>query len=248
MGDVQLKEIGTLEDVCPYCSALLKKRPQRKAKCRDCGHFILVRTRPADRKRVLVTEHQAEEIEAQWAEIHSVPPCRISWKEGFNEEKQRLTTKFGHEPSDNDVTWSLLNKELLDHSAKQHWGLYRNALFEMGEVLRAESKLVEALSRYLEVCYLDLNGPKNQGPIDESERKLLREMFGEDIRPFKSEDGELYPGMLYYAEYVIRKLGLQSDAVRDRFLSAAATLQKALGLPVSAEAAWTRLKNELFPS
>lgn len=248
MGDVQLKEIGTLEDVCPYCSALLKRRPQRKTKCRHCGHFILVRTRPADRKRVLVTERQAEEIEAQWTEIQSVPPFRISQKEGFNEEKQRLTTKFGHEPSDNDVTWSLLNKELLEHSAKQHWGLYRNALFEMGEVLRAESKLAEALNRYLEVCYLDLNGPKNYGPMDEFTRKFLLEKFGEDVRPFRPEDGEPYPVMLYYAEYVIRKLGLQSDGVRDRFLGAATTLQKALGLPVSAEAAWTRLQTELFRS
>ena len=248
MDDLQPKEIGVLEDVCPYCSGVLKKQPQRKTKCPHCGHLILVRTRPSDRKRVLVTERQAVEIETQWTEIQSVPPSRISWKEGFNEEKQRLKAKFGREPSDNDVTWSLLNKELLEYSTKQHWGLYRNTLFEMGQVLQAESKLAEALKRYLEVCYLDLNGPKNQGPIDESERKLLHEMFGQDIRPFKPEDGELFPGMLYYAEYVIRKLTLQSDDVRDRFLLAATTLQKALGLPFPVEDAWTRLQNELFRS
>src|SRR3989337_1781295 len=107
----KLKDIGNVADLCPYCSAPLKKRPQKKMKCPHCGHFILVRTRPTDRKRVLVTENQAMEIEDQWDQIHSEPEIRIQKKEAFEGEKEMKTRKLGGEPSDNDVIWSLLNKE-----------------------------------------------------------------------------------------------------------------------------------------
>lgn len=245
-GDAQLKDIGTLDDICPYCSASLVKRPQRKTKCRNCGKFILVRTRPGDRNRVLVTERQAEEIEAQWSEIHSEPQLYISPKNGFDDEKRRLKEKFGREPSDSDVTWSLLNKEILEYSVKQQWGAYRNTLFEMGELLRAESKLTEALNRYLEVCYLDLNGPQNYGVMDDLARQVLRDLIQKEIGTFETDDGGLYPGVLGRVEYVMKKLGVHVDGVRERFLLVATKLEKALGLPVSAESAWRRLQNELF--
>lgn len=60
--------IGCTEPNCPYCSAALEKMPGRKKKCPSCTRDILVRTRPLDRKRVLVTDSQAEDLEEQWEE------------------------------------------------------------------------------------------------------------------------------------------------------------------------------------
>ena len=48
---------------CPYCQAVLPKRPQRKSKCPHCGSAILVRTG----KRVLMTEAQAAQHDAKLA-------------------------------------------------------------------------------------------------------------------------------------------------------------------------------------
>ena len=60
-----LEEIGEI-DKCPNCQTKLEHIPTRKKKCEFCGKFIYVRTRPIDRKRVLVTEKEKEEIESLW--------------------------------------------------------------------------------------------------------------------------------------------------------------------------------------
>lgn len=241
-----MKDIGNVEDVCPYCSKWLTKRPQRKAKCPHCGKFILVRTRPTDRKRVLVTENQAKEVETQWNEIQSIPPPRIEKKEGFDDEKKKLTKKFGREPLDNDVIWSLLNKDIIEHSRSQHWGLYRNTLFEMGDLLRSESKWSDALNRYFEVCYLDLNGPGNYGDVSDIDPELFRAVIGKEIKPFDPDQGELYPGVLALVEYLVKHLQLDPGMARTQFLAAATKLETALRLPLRPDAAWKSMEEELF--
>jgi DNA-directed RNA polymerase subunit RPC12/RpoP len=60
-------DIGKIDSVCQNCENILSKRPSRNAKCQHCGKFIFVRPRPLDRKRVLVTESEAEAIQNQWA-------------------------------------------------------------------------------------------------------------------------------------------------------------------------------------
>ncbi len=54
--------IGRLEGVCPYCRSELPAWPSRSGPCLRCGGEILVRTRPLDRERVLVTSAEAEAI------------------------------------------------------------------------------------------------------------------------------------------------------------------------------------------
>ena len=51
--------IGSLDGVCPHCRSELPVWPARSGPCPFCGGEILVRTRPLDRERVLVTEEQA---------------------------------------------------------------------------------------------------------------------------------------------------------------------------------------------
>lgn len=53
--------------LCPNCGSALKKVPQKKTICPNCRKPMYIRRRPSDRKRVLVTQEQADEIERQWA-------------------------------------------------------------------------------------------------------------------------------------------------------------------------------------
>jgi len=53
--------------LCPNCGCVLKKVPQKKTICANCLKPLYVRTRPSDRKRIVVTQEQAAEIERQWA-------------------------------------------------------------------------------------------------------------------------------------------------------------------------------------
>jgi len=58
--------LGNTEPICPYCARPLEKMPGRKTKCPFCANFMYVRTRPADKKRVIVTEQDAAKIDEQW--------------------------------------------------------------------------------------------------------------------------------------------------------------------------------------
>jgi hypothetical protein len=194
---------------------------------------------------VLVTEKQAEEIEAQWNEIHSVPPPRIDKREGFDNEKKILSKKLGGEPSDHDVIWGLLNKELIEHSRAQHWGLYRNALFNMGELLRSESKWSDALNRYFEVCYLDLNGPTNYGDVSDIKSYLEGTDWGTHVKPFDTDYGELFGGVLVIVKHLLKNLEMNLTETREQFIKVAERLEKVLKLPVAAKTAWSSLENAL---
>lgn len=60
------ERLGNTEPVCPYCVKPLDKMPGRKTKCPFCANYMYVRTRPADKKRVVVTEQDAAKIDEQW--------------------------------------------------------------------------------------------------------------------------------------------------------------------------------------
>lgn len=60
-------QIGVETANCPYCGESLSKFPYRKTRCKRCGNYMYVRTRPSDKKRVLVREENIEELETQWS-------------------------------------------------------------------------------------------------------------------------------------------------------------------------------------
>jgi len=239
-----MTEIGRTDAVCPYCEAVLPKKPGRKAKCPSCSSFIYVRTRPSDRQRVLVTQTDLARIEAQWESVRQTPSlerCKqryVGRKEAFERERAALAAKSGKPPPDRDVLWSILSKELIEYSQKRKWGLYRNTRFDMAEVLHAGGQLRAALATYLEVCYLDLNGPNNLWEATDLEIEAK-------YPPFTPEDF-LAPGVLRPARSLVERLGLDRTAVRSLTLDHVQRHCSHLGLPVSPETAWLRIEPELF--
>lgn len=242
-----MKSVGNLDDVCPYCAANLEKRPQRKTKCSHCGKFIYVRTRSSDRKQVLVTEKQVQDIEEQWSKPFLAPALRIDRKEDIDEESRQLAQKFGTEPEDKDVIRSLLNKEIVTHTSSQHWSLYRNTLFEMGELLRSENKFSSALDRYFEVCCLDLNGCSNFGDLRGISPESLLDESGNQIETFDPARGYLFPGVLRRIEQILESfLVMNRPEIREKFLNVTARLEQSLNLPVKQKDAWKTVEAELF--
>jgi DNA-directed RNA polymerase subunit RPC12/RpoP len=235
-----LPAIGSVDPICPYCERPLEKKPSRKKKCFNCGEFIFVRTRPSDGQQVLVTKAQTEEIEEQWSIVNGTHDAYLAEKKQFAKEKARLTKRFGREPSNNDVRWSQLNQKLIEHAGQQNWGLFRNAKFEMAEILRKESKLEDALAMYLEVCYLDLNGPNNVGGITDQE--LLKQ-----FPPWNPKDDSfLAPGVIGRIVSIIEKTTINNATVRKLFDIRTVALRQSLRLPVSVDKAWQKIESALF--
>ncbi len=83
---------------CPYCQKPLRKIPAAKTKCPHCGEFMLVRTRPHDGARVVVTAGEACRIEEDWITWNE-----IGWWIIHNEEVRNTYPSF--QPHVPDEEW-----------------------------------------------------------------------------------------------------------------------------------------------
>ena len=140
---------------------------------------------------------------------------------------------------EDDKDLARLNQELSEHARDQHWGLYTNTLFQMGELLRGKGSFEEALSRYFEVCYLALNGPKNYGEL--SDPDLL-----DEFPPFEPDEEALATGVLDRVDNIIEALRLTAKEAKAIFDETTAKLESLLDLPVSHQDAWVKIEAEIF--
>lgn len=231
-------DIGNAEPICPYCDETLNKMPGRKRTCPFCGGFIYVRTRPSDEKKILVREDQIPVIEEQWAMANGTHEQFLVEREAYEKERNALRNKFGREPSENDIRWSMLNISLMEYAQNFQWGFYRNARLSMGDILKKESKEIQALDAYLEVCYLDVNGPRNCGTRDP---EILRE-----FPPFDPKTAMVTSGVIGYIDKIIANHRITQGQVEQRFIKLANRIGESLNLPVDPESAWQILKREIY--
>lgn len=238
-----LKEIGVMDPICPYCGNVLEKMPGRKKKCPSCSNFIFVRTRPLDGKRVLIREDQKEEMEEQWAIKHDVyeefSTGRWGTKEELESMRDELRKRTGREPLERDVQWQLFHKKTLEHASNYDMGLYTNVILYRAEFLQYEGRSKQALVTYLEVCYLDLNGPFNCGGVKSP--SLLKE-----YPPFNPKYGTLAPGVLVRINNLSKHLKLPTNEVKALFLERNGIAASAMKLPISPSEAWAKIEKELM--
>jgi len=157
--------------------------------------------------------------------------------------RERLAEKFGKSPSDLDVAWAYLNQETIRHAKQRDWGLYRNTRLSMAAILEEHEKPAEALKFYLEVCYVDLNGPQNTGGIEDPELRVSL-----NVRDFTIEDAFLAPAVIDKIIEIILGLKLDENQVCQEFMLVAERNRRNLKLDVSPETAWHKLSDELYVS
>lgn len=120
-----LSDIGKTEPVCPHCSSPFAKMPTRKTKCPSCQKYVFSRTRPFDRK-VLLREEDLEPLEEQWSIVNRKHDEFVRQRERRASTRDAPHRQFGMAPSESDVTWRLLNEDLLiAHGGAGNWGFYR---------------------------------------------------------------------------------------------------------------------------
>lgn len=221
------------QEQCPYCHKTLKKLPGTKTKCQFCKKYMYVRT--YNDKRQIVTLDEAFRID--WLKTFD-DDLRGKKKEQFELIKEDLKEKFnGVTPTNTDVLWGIYNQDLIQHISNGDWGGYRCIKFDMAEMLRKEERWKNSVQVFLEVCYLDLNGPTNGNNFKDPEL----------LEKFPAWNPAV--GGLYYTEIikkVIAKSGLSKDSVKEMFMNDAEKLQKTLLLPISPDVAWFKIERELF--
>lgn len=123
-----------------------------------------------------------------------------------------------------------MNNDLIKHAENGDWGLYRNTRLTIAEILRKKTRWKPALSTYLEVCYLDLNGPNNSGI------------------PFSSDEAMLFDGVLNSVFTLMSQLNLSLPEIQNLFDKVAKSNYQNLRLPVSPKQAWKIFEQEMKES
>ena len=177
-----------------------------------------------DRQRVLVTEAEARIIETEWNQV--------IWRQNL------LGPEYAG-LSDEEV-WTRCNQQLLEAAKNDKWGLYRNVRLKMAQLLHLRGQFKDALETYLEVCYLDLNGPTN---VAESKGAMRS---ARDCA-FSKRQAFLAPAVLDWASEIASDLGMSASNLEKAFVEVARAQQQHLHLPVSTQEGWRKLSSEIEP-
>jgi hypothetical protein len=158
-----------------------------------------------------------------------------------NEDTERaiLRERFGKEPSESDVKWSILVKQSLAHAKANKWGLYTNSEMDKADFLMKEGKLKDALEHYLWVCHLDLNEPNNYGKLDKELRK--------EYPPFGPDLGILAPVITGKVQDISDDLGLGIEALKAFYFAHVGKRAKGIAdiLPKSIDETWGLLAQNI---
>ena len=221
------------EILCPYCRAAAPGIPKYKAICSRCGQTYFARTRPGDDRPGLVTARQAAALDENRA-------TRPAWTrdtlaaEPVNERPINWVWAY----SAGEKQWHALRRSLTLHARDGNWLIYRNTRFEMAEIRRRQGRHKEAFEIYLEVWYLDLNGPHDcWGVVG------VRRLY--ESSPFQPGDSLTTPVVARWTNRLGIKLDMEKQAIERLFGEMAIKLWRSLTLPLTPREAWQMIEPEL---
>ena len=228
--DVSNSNIGITTPNCPYCGVDLAKFPGRKTKCKTCGNFIYVRTRPADNAKILIREDEKELIQIEWEK-------RNGTFEYFQKQRNELAniklelqqTRNSGFVSDNDVKWVYYQRKRLEAANIAAWHDYGLYTEQMADLLFSERKYRKALEHYLEAEYFNLCCAGNAAGF--SSKSLIKKMSA----------GEHF-GVIRYLPECIENLKLNLKQVKEIFLE---ILTVNAPFPLTKEEAWEYLNRAI---
>ena len=112
-------EIEPKKQKCPYCHKNLEKIPSKKTKCKFCGNFIFVRTKPPGLEKILIKEDEVKKVEECWIKyaLNSFWFSKLREMGAKNKDfvlmYDILKKRFNMTPSISDVMWGVFNNVLL---------------------------------------------------------------------------------------------------------------------------------------
>ncbi len=229
------KKIGETDPVCPHCNGPLEFDITHETECPHCGEKIFRRKRPYDQKDILVSEGDLEELKEQWAIVNGEHEKYLKEKRRKSKIAERLKKQTGESPSTEIVELQAMNEQVEELEQKGDWGLARNKRKDIAEYLERKAKYEEALKTYFEICYLDVNGPRNASQNGEP-------LFSQDLA-FVS------PGVIKKVAGLIKKLELERKEIESYYLHSAHHIEKRSGkknLPATPSEAWSKFREMLM--
>lgn len=224
---------AAIEPLCPYCRAAVPKIPKYKAICDRCGQTYFVRTRPGESHPALVTLRQAAALD----ENRAVQPAWTRSAVAAEPVSDRpINWVWAYSTAEKQ--WHQLRRSLTLHERDGNWLLYRNARFEMAEIRRRQGRHKEAVDVYLEVWYLDLNGPHDCWGVIGARRVY-------ESSPFQPNDGMTTPVVARWVNRLGIRMDVEKAYIERLFGEIALKAYRTLNLPVTPREAWAVIQREL---
>lgn len=231
--------------ICPNCQGELKKVPGSKTKCPHCGFYMFVRTDPHTRRRLVVTEAQAEAIDDEIAKLNGTYEIRLAEKKRKEKVKADLTKSFkGKEPSEQDIEWRILNQDSIKYARSKDWISYMLIRGHMADILAKNGKDKDALRTYIEVAFLAINGASDVSIGLGMDAKTKKEWGLIEFNPGDEASLSYFPTRELAA--VISNLELSDQDIRAEFESIC-TSKRLAGLPLKFDSAWPLIQEMLKP-
>lgn len=164
-------DVGSANLNCPHCNGKLKRFPQRRTKCPYCDRVIYSRSRPLDRKKVLLNDEESERVEQEWAEFNKHQHLIRIISEIIPDDSETVISQvYGDLHSTMEKEPSIIDilKRINDQKSEQSlstgmFNQFRYHLLFESDILKFEGRDLESLKRLLQVIYLDMNGISNAG-------------------------------------------------------------------------------------
>lgn len=140
----------------------------------------------------------------------------------------------------NDRQLNRLLAQARHHLRKGNWLHYRDLRLSMADLQRRRGHLLDALTLYLDVWYIDLNGPRDSlGPEQGA-------MLGTEDPEFDPRRAAPRSPARRAVRKLMHALDLQPRHVHTLFLDAAGPTYHTLNLPLTPSEAWARIGPELL--
>ena len=147
------KQLGTDTPNCPYCGIPLSKMPVRATVCKSCKNKFYVRTRPYDEKKIIMTEKDIQELDAEWKLISFMKELGDKY---FICEEELKELRHTNSIPPADVFWWKISHDRLKAELSQDIVTLSNVLRRSGSFLISENRYSEALEDLL--LYIYYNG------------------------------------------------------------------------------------------
>jgi hypothetical protein len=235
--------IGRMDGACPYCVRDLPEWPTRSCPCPYCRREILVRSRPLDRERVLITVADEATLEDEWEryrERGGDQPLRPLLDEAALErERENLRLRYGREPGETDVAASLISHRAVTHMRSLELGDFRDLGLAKASIADQQGRWRDALAGYLGVCFLDLNGAHN--PPRNAPGRVVAAQTG-----FDAARASLSQAVVGRLVQLLAILDEDEETVRSRFLGFCERFYRPFRTPRAPDEAWETLGDVLF--
>jgi len=130
---------------------------------------------------------------------------------------------------------------MIKNARAHNWGLYRCDRLEVAMLHKQRKEYFNALLVFLEVFYLDINGPQNVGHMFDPELDK-----GKKPKEWDPKHTFIAPAVIYYCQLMMKRTKTPIERVKDIVEKSMLSHFEFYNLPVSPEAAWPEIEKYLL--